>query len=185
MVMRLLRSFPCIRPMAGLTLASLLAAAAACGHGFALGGGVARASFGIGNTGSARVTPVLSARAFVPDSGKAAGGLLSLDVQPLSLHNPLRDETVTPIYLLPQLQLGRSQLCLRAGVGPAVHSWGGNDPAAGTQLVPSVGASVATDLAHAAGRSSSVEAYFRAAASVGEDGIYTTLVGVAVLIALR
>ncbi len=179
-----MRTSLCSRATVRLACACVIMAVTACGHGFSLGGGVARASLGIGESGTARVTPVLSARAFVPDAGKAGGALLSVDVQPLSLQNPLRDETVTPLYILPELQLGKSRFCLRAGIGPSLASWGGNDSAAGVEVTPSAGVSVAADLGRGS-RRASLEAYFRAGSGVGEDAVTTKLVGVSVLINLR
>ncbi len=169
----------------GLVVICAALAPCACGHGLAVGGGIGRASFDISNESVTRRTPVLSVRAFAPDSGKAGGGLLSIDLQPLTLHNPLRDETVTPLYILPQLQVGGPRACFRVGIGPSVHFWGGHDPAAGVQIVPSVGASLSLELARIAGRSTAIEASYRGATTIGEDAVGTTLMGVGLLVQLR
>ncbi len=50
-----------------------LFAVAACGHGFAAGVGAGRARFGIGGEHTARTSPLLSARAFVPEAQRAVG----------------------------------------------------------------------------------------------------------------
>ncbi len=164
------------------TLFSLFAVVG-CGHGFAAGVGAGRARFGIGGEHTARTSPLLSARAFVPEADRG-GGLLALDLQLAPLHNPLRDETVTVLYVVPQLQIGGSALCLRAGLGPSIESWGGNDPAGGIELVPSLGASVAAEPLRVRGHRVSVEALYRAAAGMGEDAVTTTLLGAQVSLSL-
>ncbi len=168
--------------LARLGIVCVLGAAAACGHGFSAGVGAGRASFGIGNEGTARLAPVVSTRAWVPDPDRG-GGLLSLDLQLLPLHNPLRDETVSVLYVLPEFQIGGSALCVRAGLGPSIHSWGGNTDY-GIELVPSVGASVGFEPVRIRGHRLSIEAIYRTAASVGEDPITTTLLGAQVSLAV-
>ena len=75
-----------------------------------------------------------------------AGGLLAVDVQPIPVQNPNRDESVSTATILPSLQLSVGRVGLRGGLGLGVAIWTGPDAFETFSYGPALGVSATIPL---------------------------------------